>query len=375
MANQYQNFTNPTIIPDEKYGWQAASDSIGGVSKAFGDYFKTKIDDERAAKLYALQKHIDTQEEMTKNKMLSQQNMEDIEQAKKLFPSMFGESQPMQAPNNFNPMANLQGAVSSAVGGQPSTPPQQNPTIGANQPQEFDPSTGSQFKQAYAFNPNRMIDKKADMFVKNPDKSFEFGQKQDQFNQRQWTALTNKFNPAVVSSRSALGMASNGNLRADRALVTLQQPMVTNAQLGNALADLAGIYQGGAPTAFGMHEQQYTTAYQKLQSLMQFVSAKPTNVVTPEIKQKVIDTINDLKNVNNDYISQTFKSVEGSQKKLINNYQEEWQALKESWLPPEQEGEKFGQAGKPTAKYKVGETRVINNVKYTRNANGKWSST
>lgn len=39
MANQYQNFSNPTIIPDQKYGWEAASQGIGGAMQAFGDYF------------------------------------------------------------------------------------------------------------------------------------------------------------------------------------------------------------------------------------------------------------------------------------------------------------------------------------------------
>lgn len=38
MADQYQGFTNPTIIPDQKYGWQAANQSAQGAGKTIADY-------------------------------------------------------------------------------------------------------------------------------------------------------------------------------------------------------------------------------------------------------------------------------------------------------------------------------------------------
>lgn len=47
MANSYQGFTNPTIVPDEKYGWQAASDSVGGVTQTIGDYLARRQDEVR----------------------------------------------------------------------------------------------------------------------------------------------------------------------------------------------------------------------------------------------------------------------------------------------------------------------------------------
>lgn len=38
MANQYQNFTNPTIVPDEKYGWQAAAPAASQATGNIANY-------------------------------------------------------------------------------------------------------------------------------------------------------------------------------------------------------------------------------------------------------------------------------------------------------------------------------------------------
>lgn len=38
MADQYQNFTNPTIIPDQKYGWQSANQGMSDLVKNASGY-------------------------------------------------------------------------------------------------------------------------------------------------------------------------------------------------------------------------------------------------------------------------------------------------------------------------------------------------
>lgn len=322
----YQNFDIP-IADQSQSGWAGFNSGLSGLTSGVADAIANQRQQQDAIRLLLLKSKA---EEQAKFDMQQQR----LAWAKKNYPELFGGQSlnPVKANGNS---AGFQDAVKSAVGGQ-AKEPGSTPLSG-----DFNPVGRSM--GGYEMNPNFILSGSGDMMVKNPVNELKLKEQQDQFDQRQWTALTNKFNPSVVSSRSALGMASNGNLRADRAMSTLQQPMVTNAQIGNVLADLAGIYQGGAPTQFGMHEQQYTTAYQQLQNLLQYVTAKPQNVVTPEIKKKVYDTIMDLKKVNNDYMAQTFKSVEGSQKKLISKYPEEWKALKESWLPPEVEGKKFGE--------------------------------
>lgn len=38
MADQYQNFSNPTIVPEQRYGWQSANQSAQGAGAGLADY-------------------------------------------------------------------------------------------------------------------------------------------------------------------------------------------------------------------------------------------------------------------------------------------------------------------------------------------------
>lgn len=51
MANQYQNFTNPTIVPDQPMGWQAASQGVGDMTKSVGDYLSNQVNNKQALQL------------------------------------------------------------------------------------------------------------------------------------------------------------------------------------------------------------------------------------------------------------------------------------------------------------------------------------
>lgn len=51
MANTYQGFTNPTIIPDQKYGWEAASQGVGDATKTIGDYLAARQAETRGLQL------------------------------------------------------------------------------------------------------------------------------------------------------------------------------------------------------------------------------------------------------------------------------------------------------------------------------------
>lgn len=166
--------------------------------------------------------------------------------------------------------------------------------------------------------------------TKLDEKSAVAKEKSSQFDQKQWSAFVKTNTPTLASSRSTLGMAANGNLRADRALVSIQNnPVMTNQDLGNVVGDLAGIYQGGAPTDMGMKHQQYDSIQNRIASLKQFITGKPQDAVPPAIKQKLVDLINNLKNVNNQAIDQHFAVQEKAQKKLIAKFPDEWQALRD----------------------------------------------
>lgn len=163
----------------------------------------------------------------------------------------------------------------------------------------------------------------------NPLQQLSLGMRQDQFDQRQWTQLINKINPATASSRSTLGMTANGNLRANRALAAIKDnPVVTFQDLGNIVGDLAGIYQGGAPTDMGMKHQQYDSIQTRIANMKQFLTGKPQDAVPPAIKEKIISTIDGLKKVNNDSLRSNLDAMENAQKKLIEKYPEEWSSFR-----------------------------------------------
>ena len=157
---------------------------------------------------------------------------------------------------------------------------------------------------------------------------FTRGEKESQFNQKEWDKIVKETNPLTASSRSSLGMAAQANLRADRAIVTLQQPTVTNQEAGNIMADIASIYQGGSPTQFGMSEQGYKTLYGSIQGVRQMITGHPQDAVTPEIKSRLNGVLEKLKGVNNGVISSQLDFMEKSKAKIIKAFPDEWQDIR-----------------------------------------------
>ena len=157
---------------------------------------------------------------------------------------------------------------------------------------------------------------------------FTRGEKESQFNQKEWDKIVEETNPLTASSRSSLGMAAQANLRADRAIVTLQQPTVTNQEAGNIMADIASIYQGGSPTQFGMSEQGYKTLYGSIQGVRQMITGHPQDAVTPEIKSRLNGVLEKLKGVNNGVISSQLDFMEKSKAKIIKAFPDEWQDIR-----------------------------------------------
>lgn len=157
-----------------------------------------------------------------------------------------------------------------------------------------------------------------------------FGEKQDQFNRKEFEKIIDQNNPTTGSSRTAIGQLGAANIKANRALTTLQNPMVTNQELGNVMADIASIYQGGAPTSFGMSHQAYNTMYGNIQGIMQTLSGKPQDAVPNAIKQRIAGVLNDMKSVNQSVLKQNFDTIENTKKASIAPYQDEWKNFRQS---------------------------------------------
>ncbi|MBX4189781.1 hypothetical protein KW791_00565 [Candidatus Parcubacteria bacterium] len=157
--------------------------------------------------------------------------------------------------------------------------------------------------------------------------------KQDAQDQKSWEKIVRNSDPSLASSRSTFGMASNGNLRADRALSTLQNnKILTNQDAQNIVADIAGIYAGGAPSDQGMKHSQYESIQQRIAGLQQYINGKPTDALPPDIKNHLTQVIGDLKNVNNEAIKSHFDYQEKANSGVISKYQDEWNQMKGAYV-------------------------------------------
>lgn len=144
----------------------------------------------------------------------------------------------------------------------------------------------------------------------------------------EWSKLDKTVNPNVTTNRTPLGMAGRANMAADRAITTLNNPMVTNQEAGNVMADIASIYQGGSPTEFGMSEQGYKTVQGQAAGLMQYLTGKPTDALTPDIKARLQTVLSGMKDTNSKVIKQNLDYVEQAHSKLINSDPDKWKSIR-----------------------------------------------
>ncbi len=148
----------------------------------------------------------------------------------------------------------------------------------------------------------------------------------------EWDKLDKITDPNIATNRSPLGMAGRANMAADRALTTLNQPDVTNQEAGNVMADIASIYQSGNPTEFGMSEQGYRTIYAQAAGFKQWVTGQPQDALPDEIKDRLKNVLQGMKNTNTKVIKQNLNYIEKAHKNLIQKDPNKWNDIKSSLL-------------------------------------------
>lgn len=164
--------------------------------------------------------------------------------------------------------------------------------------------------------------------VEPPAPRLDISTKQDQFDQKEWDKIVRDTNPLTARTSTTLGMAAKANFNADRALVTLSKPVVTNQEAGNVMADIASIYQNGSPTAYGMSHQEYSTLYGKIQGALQTVTGKPQDALPDEIKNRLVEVLHDMKGTNNQVLKQQLDFTEKSKARIIKKFPQEWQDIR-----------------------------------------------
>jgi hypothetical protein len=152
--------------------------------------------------------------------------------------------------------------------------------------------------------------------------------KQNAADQKRWDQIVKDTDPYKASSRSALGVATLGNQRADRAIPVLQNPNATNQDIATAVADISGIFQGGVPTESGVHQQEYQTLLGKLANLKTYITGAPSAPAIPEVKQHLLDLVTQLKNVNNQTIKDQLDYTEEAYPDLIQKNRDAWTKIR-----------------------------------------------
>lgn len=155
------------------------------------------------------------------------------------------------------------------------------------------------------------------------------GEKDSQFNQKEFDKIISDNNPNNAQSRTSIGMIGRANLNADRALTTLMKPTVTKQEAGNVMADIAGIYQGGSPTTLGMKEQEYNTVYGSLKNTLQSLTGKPQDALPDDIKARLIATLRDMKATNAAIIKRNLDTTAAAKGRILKHFPDEWKAFRE----------------------------------------------
>lgn len=168
------------------------------------------------------------------------------------------------------------------------------------------------------------------MLVEPPAPRLDLSTKQDQFDQKEWDKIVKDSNPNTARGSNPLGAATLIMDKANTAIQTLSKPVVTYQEAGNAMSDIASIYQRGSPTQFGMQHQEYSTLYGKAQAALQSLTGKPTDALPNGIKQRLLDDVNGLKTLNGKVINRNLDYMEKAQPRVINKYKDEWTGIRQS---------------------------------------------
>lgn len=218
-------------------------------------------------------------------------------------------------------------------------PPAPNPNavpiqVPPSKPQMVNAATAQMaYKAAMANRPEKVMTQDAALTagevpkgtkIVNPHQNDGTNLRETEFYQREWDKILKETDPLTTSSRTPLGLASRANFQANRALQTLSNPVVTNQEAGNVMADVAGIYQNGSPTQFGMSHQAYDSLYSRIQGVKQLVTGKPQDALTPEIKNRLIGVLGDMKTTNAALLHQRLDETEKSKQSVLKRFPQEW---------------------------------------------------
>ena len=150
-------------------------------------------------------------------------------------------------------------------------------------------------------------------------------QKQEQFDEMQWPKLVKAVNPLSASSRSAIGVAANSNMRADRALDILYDKHTTANEIKALVdADILAIMKGGVPDAEQLKNGLLNTFGADLQDKMQYWSNNPQEFDNPAVRNRLIEITKGLNHIDNSIIDKNLGMGAASYIPLIQRHPDWW---------------------------------------------------
>jgi len=131
----------------------------------------------------------------------------------------------------------------------------------------------------------------------------------ERLTEQSWQKLQDKVNVSNAPAARAIGQAAVNNMRADRALKLLNKEALTKNEYDVVVSDLAAIFKGGVPDVLSLEHQRYATLQSDVNEVIQYVTSAPSEVNTPEIKDRLRGITNEVKQIDNGIILNYMDSV------------------------------------------------------------------
>lgn len=135
---------------------------------------------------------------------------------------------------------------------------------------------------------------------------------------KNWITLGKEINVSNAPAARAIGQAAVNNMRADRALMLLEgKNELTKNEYDIIVSDLAAIFKGGVPDIISLEHQRYSSLKSDANDIIQYVTSKPSEVGTPEIRNRLLKITNEVKTVDNNIILNYIDSVGAGYEYLV----------------------------------------------------------
>lgn len=172
------------------------------------------------------------------------------------------------------------------------------------------------------------------------DKSATNALKLSEDTEKQWQKLDTTVNGAFKTRSGGLGSLSTAIFRAVRAINTINtQPNLAAQDLANISQDIAGVFQGGAPTVVGVQDNDYRTALTDLENSFR----KYTGVMgagqklfgtggLDEMRDKLLSVLVDLRDSAINNLKFFVESEEPAYKSIIDADPDRWKTFQDKKL-------------------------------------------